>query len=102
MDGDNKVTNEKTDKKEDCTKQLMFFSLPQVLIIILKRFGNNLRRKNNMVDIPLANLDLNKYVVGYQDRNTKYDLYGICNHMGNHAGGHYTSYVKVNKCLLCC
>jgi ubiquitin C-terminal hydrolase len=96
MDGDNKVTNEKTDEKEDCTKQLMFFSLPQILIIILKRFGNNLRRKNNMVDIPLANLDLNKYVVGYQDRNTKYDLYGICNHMGNHAGGHYTSYVKVN------
>ena len=97
MDGDNKVTNEKTNEKEDCTKQLLFFSLPQILIVILKRFNNNSRRKNTLVDIPLANLDLNKYVVGYEDKNTRYDLYGICNHMGTHLGGHYTAYIKVNN-----
>ena len=95
LDGDNKVTNEKTDEKEECTKQLMFFSLPQILIVILKRFNNNSRRKNTMVDIPLANLNLSKYVVGYQDKNVTYDLYGVCNHMGTHMGGHYTAYIKV-------
>tara|TARA_B100000674_G_C37842756_1_gene916148 strand:+ start:276 stop:1307 length:1032 start_codon:yes stop_codon:yes gene_type:complete len=94
LDGDNKVINEKTNKKENCTKQLMFFSLPQIMIIILKRFGNNLKRKNTDVDIPLADLDLKKYVVGYETE-TKYELYGICNHMGSHLGGHYTAYVKV-------
>lgn len=95
LNEDNKVINEKTNKKEDCTKQLMFFNLPQILIIILKRFNNDSRRKNTFVDIPLANLNLNKYVVGYQDKNTHYDLYGICNHIGTHMGGHYTSYIKV-------
>lgn len=96
LDGDNKVINDKTKQKEDCTKQLQFFSFPSVLIIILKRFGNDGRRKNMLVDIPLANLDLNNYVIGYNNKAT-YDLYGVCNHMGTHMGGHYTAYVKVKN-----
>ena len=48
-----------------------------------------------MVDFPLNNLDLSKYVVGYDKNSFKYDLYGICNHSGGSAGGHYTAYVKM-------
>lgn len=95
MDGDNKVINEKSGKKEKCNKQLLFFSLPEILIIILKRFQNDGRRKNVKVDIPLANLNLEKFLIGYKDKNSRYDLYGVCNHMGTAMGGHYTAYIKV-------
>ena len=97
IDGDNKVINEKSGKKEDCTKQLLFFSLPEVLIIVLKRFENSGRRVNINVDIPLANLNLEKYVIGYKENESIYDLYGVCNHMGTHMGGHYTAFVKVQN-----
>jgi len=97
LDEDNMVTNEKTGKKENCKKQLMFFKFPDVLIIILKRFDNNGRRKNTMVDIPLANLNLEKYMIGYKENHSNYELYGVCNHIGTHMGGHYTSYVKIKE-----
>tara|TARA_B100000795_G_scaffold269656_1_gene259803 strand:- start:1239 stop:2276 length:1038 start_codon:yes stop_codon:yes gene_type:complete len=95
MDNDNKVINEKTGKKENCKKQLLFFTFPEVLIIILKRFDNNGRKKNVLVDIPLANLNLEKYMNGYKETNTAFELYGVCNHMGTAMGGHYNAYVKV-------
>ncbi len=97
LDGDNKVINDVTKEKEDCLKQLLFFSLPQILIIILKRFDNSGKRKNTVVDIPLANLNLDKYMVGYKEPNVSYDLYGVCNHMGTAMGGHYTAYVKIQN-----
>ena len=97
IDGDNKVINEKSGKKEDCTKQLLFFSLPEVLIIVLKRFENSGRRVNINVDIPLANLNLEKYVIGYKENESTYDLYGVCNHIGTHMGGHYTAFIKVKN-----
>ena len=47
-----------------------------------------------MVDFPLEDLDLTSHIVGYDKDSYKYDLYGICNHSGGSAGGHYTSFVK--------
>ena len=37
---------------------------------------------------------MSKYVVGYDKKTYKYDLFGICNHMGGVSGGHYTAFVK--------
>ena len=45
--------------------------------------------KNHISNISINNLDLSKYVVGY-DSVTYYDLYGICNHSGGTMSGHYT------------
>ena len=39
-------------------------------------------------------LDLSKYVIGYNKDSYKYDLYGVCNHSGGVHGGHYTAFVK--------
>ena len=50
-----------------------------------------------LVTFPLENLDLSKYVVGYNKKNYVYDLYGICNHSGGSYGGHYTSFVKLTN-----
>ena len=94
LDGDNCVTDEKSGKKVAARKNIMFWSFPDVLVIDIKRF-NAMNRKNQiMVDFPLENLDLSKYVIGYNKNSYIYDLYGVCNHSGSVMGGHYTSFVK--------
>ena len=95
LEGDNAWFNEKTKKKEDIKKQIKFFNFPNVITIILKRFSiDGMRRINNMIDIPIDDLDLTKYVSGYNPDSYKYELFGICNHRGNLNGGHYTAAVK--------
>jgi len=91
---ENKIYNEKTEKKENATKQILFWSLSKILVITLKRFLNNGRKEKSLIDFPLNDLDLSKYVVGYDKHSYKYDLYGICNHSGGTGGGHYYAYVK--------
>jgi ubiquitin C-terminal hydrolase len=76
------------------TKQYMFWSLPEILIIILKRFTNDNNKINTIVNFPINDeLNLNKYCLGYRKQNI-YSLYGVCNHSGSTSGGHYTSFVK--------
>jgi ubiquitin C-terminal hydrolase len=95
MTGDNAWYNEKTGKKQDIFKTMTFWSLPKILVIILKRFSPDGSRKlQNPIDFPLTDLDLSKYVRGYNPASYKYDLFGVCNHMGGVNGGHYTSFVK--------
>ena len=94
LDGDNKILNDKTDKKEEAEKNIRFWSLPEVLVITVKRFDNNGRKNQQMIDFPLENLDMREHIVGYDKDSYIYDLYGICNHSGGTAGGHYTAYVK--------
>ena len=94
MDEDNAIFNENTNKKEICEKNILFWSLPQVLVITLKRFSNQGRKDQRLIDFPLTNLDLTEYIVGYDKGSYKYDLYGICNHSGGTAGGHYTAFIK--------
>ena len=94
LDGDNKVFCEKTNQKEDVRKNITFWSFPTILVIDIKRFNYQNRKNQMMVTFPLENLDLSKYVTGYNKQSYVYDLYGVCNHSGNVLGGHYTSYVK--------
>ena len=94
LEGENAWYNDKTEQKEVAERGIIFWSLPNILIIDLKRWGMNGRKVNKMVDIPITNVDLSKYVKGYSSETYKYDLYGICNHHGNSRGGHYTAHVK--------
>jgi ubiquitin carboxyl-terminal hydrolase 8 len=94
LDGDNKLYNEETKEKYVAKKQVLFWSLPDLLIITLKRFGNSTNKFKCLVDFPLENLNLSEYVVGYNKFSYNYDLYGICNHSGGVFGGHYTAFVK--------
>lgn len=94
LDGDNCIKIETTGEKVPAKKSIMFWSFPDILVIDIKRF-NALNRKNQiMVDFPLENLNLSKYVIGYDKNSYVYDLYGVCNHSGSVFGGHYTSFVK--------
>jgi ubiquitin carboxyl-terminal hydrolase 8 len=95
LEGDNAWYNETTQQKENVRKQITFWNFPNILVISLKRFTPDGRGKiNQLVDFPLENLNLSKYVRGYNAKSFVYDLYGVCNHMGGPAGGHYTSFVK--------
>ena len=67
---------------------------PSILVIDIKRFNATNRKNQIMVDFPLENLNLSKYVIGYNKDSYVYDLYAVCNHSGSVLGGHYTSFVK--------
>jgi ubiquitin C-terminal hydrolase len=95
MKGDNAWFNDKTGEKEEINKVTMFWNLPKLLVICLKRFSTDGKRKlQHLVNYPLTNLNLSKYVKGYNSKQYVYDLYGVCNHFGGVQGGHYTAYVK--------
>jgi ubiquitin carboxyl-terminal hydrolase 8 len=98
LEGDNAWFNEKTNNKENVYKKYSFWNFPKILIISLKRFSPCGSHKNNLpIDFPLENLDLSKYVDGYNPKQYVYDLFGVCNHCGMVNGGHYNSFVLNSK-----
>ena len=89
--------NEKINMNEPVRKNIAFWSFPKILVITLKRYSPDGRNKNSsLVDFPLDNLDLSKYIVGYKASSYKYTLFGVANHMGGIMGGHYTAFVTIN------
>ncbi|XP_075756058.1 ubiquitin carboxyl-terminal hydrolase 31 isoform X2 [Pelodiscus sinensis] len=98
---------------------LSLWTLPDVLIIHLKRFrqeGDRRMKLQNMVKFPLTGLDMTPHVVkrsqsswslpshwspwrrpyglGRDPEDYIYDLYAVCNHHGTMQAGHYTAYCK--------
>ncbi|KAG8433125.1 hypothetical protein GDO86_017424 [Hymenochirus boettgeri] len=99
--------------------KLSLWTLPDVLILHLKRFrqdGDRRVKLQNMVRFPLTGLDMTPHVVkrsqsswslpshwspwrrpyglGRDPEDFIYDLYAVCNHHGTMQGGHYTAYCK--------
>jgi len=86
--------NGETKKNENAQRRICFWSLPNVMIIDLKRWNGHTQKNHNVIDIPLNNADFSKYVKGYNAASYVYDLFGVCNHGGGAQGGHYTAYIK--------
>lgn len=93
MEGENAWFNEKTNKKEDINKNILFWNLPNVLIIVLKRYDNFNNKINSLVTSD-AEINLSKYICGYNPESYIYELFGVGNHSGNSKGGHYTANIK--------
>ncbi|XP_007237444.3 ubiquitin carboxyl-terminal hydrolase 31 isoform X1 [Astyanax mexicanus] len=99
--------------------KLSLWTLPDVLILHLKRFrqeGDRRVKMQNMVRFPLVGMDMAPHMVkrsqsswslpshwspwrrpyglGRNPEDYLYDLYAVCNHHGNMHGGHYTAYCK--------
>jgi len=89
---------------DNCTKyqpgrkQLELWTLPNILIIQLKRFKNvkSVTSKiSNFVDFPVTKLNMNDYLGKDRCRDDYvYDLYAVINHTGGGNSGHYTASVK--------
>lgn len=92
LSGENAWYDDKSKQKRDAEKSIVFWKLPTILIVCLKRFTNENKKLHNLVDVPLKDFDLKKYMI-YKD-SQKYNLFGICNHHGSSGeGGHYTSHI---------
>jgi ubiquitin C-terminal hydrolase len=92
--GEDAWMNDKTNEKEDVRRGIIFWSLPEVLIVDLKRWNERGDKNNKMVDVPHSSVDLTKYVHGYNKESYVYDLFGVCNHSGVSAGGHYHAVIR--------
>ena len=99
LEGDNAWFNETEKKKQNVNKRLLFWSLPNIMIIDIKRFipsyaSGRMKKNQQFIDIPISNVDFSKYVEGYAKETFIYDLYAICNHHGQIDGGHYSATIK--------
>uniref|UniRef100_A0A8C7ZNK1 ubiquitinyl hydrolase 1 n=1 Tax=Oryzias sinensis TaxID=183150 RepID=A0A8C7ZNK1_9TELE len=88
-------------KHQLATKKLDLWSLPEVLIIHLKRFSYTkfTREKlDSIVDFPLRDLDFSDFLLrkslSSEEPPSRYDLIAVSNHYGGLRDGHYTSYAK--------
>ena len=99
MDGDNKINCEQCKIKRTCHKHLIFKSLPNILVIALKRFefdyNTMLKYKlNKYFEFPFK-LDMKEYLKeGHKEKNTEYELTGITIHYGVSDFGHYYDLIK--------
>ena len=79
-------------------KKLDLWKLPEILVVHLKRFTYSRFLKNKidtLVNFPIHDLDLSKYVMNKDGQSCLYELYAVSNHYGGMGGGHYTAYAKV-------
>ncbi|XP_069785703.1 ubiquitin carboxyl-terminal hydrolase 43a isoform X2 [Narcine bancroftii] len=100
--------------------KLNLWTLPDILIIHLKRFrqvGERRTKLSTLVKFPLLGIDMAPHVVkrnqstksflshwspwrrprtpsGNKEENFVYDLYAVCNHHGSMQRGHYTAYCR--------
>ena len=99
MDGDNKINCEICKIKRNCHKHLIFKSLPNILVVILKRFefdyNTMLKYKlNKYFEFPFK-LDMKEYLIKeHTEINTEYELTGITIHYGVADFGHYYDIIK--------
>ena len=101
MDGDNKINCEICKIKRTCHKHLIFKSLPNIFVVILKRFefdyNTMLKYKlNKYFEFPFK-LDMKDYLIeNHTETNTEYELTGITIHYGVADFGHYYDLIKGN------
>lgn len=96
--------------QEGAKKQLHLHTVPDVLIIHLKRFKQlktGRTKLHVMVDFPVEGLDMshhmdkeknspNEFPADAASRSGEhiYDLYAVCNHLGSMSAGHYIAVCK--------
>lgn len=84
-------------KHQPATKKFDLWSLPDVLIVHLKRFSYNRFYRDKidaLVEFPARGLNLKKYIINPHHGPVTYDLIAVSNHYGGLGGGHYTAYGK--------
>jgi ubiquitin carboxyl-terminal hydrolase 2/21 len=90
LDDENKYKCDKCSETTNAHKMTEIWKTADTLIISLKRFTKSGLKINTNVSYPVDGFEL-KTVNG--DKNV-YNLYAVCNHLGDVDGGHYFSYVK--------
>ncbi len=92
--GNNRWYSDKLRDYRDASRNFKILNLPEILIICLKRFHNITSKNNILVNFPIDDLNLEKYVYNPEKKICRYSLFAICNHIGLLNMGHYFSYCK--------
>jgi len=84
-------------KEHKCaSKKFDLWSLPDILIIHLKRFSYNKYwrdKLDTLMEFPVKNLDLRPFLIdGASENRDVYNLIAVTNHYGGLGGGHYTAF----------
>jgi ubiquitin carboxyl-terminal hydrolase 4/11/15 len=82
---------------QQATKKFDLWSLPEILVIHLKRFSYNRYWRDKidtLIEFPTKGLDMTPYVINEKHGVAIYDLIAVSNHYGGMGGGHYTAYGK--------
>ena len=77
LKGDNAWFNDETKEKIDIKKKILFWSFPSVLVFDFKRFNSRNQKNQILIDFPLDDLDLSKYVIGYKKNTYKLEKKGM-------------------------
>ena len=88
---------QRCNKKVKASKKIEIFYLPRIMCICLTRFnrkGKKYTKNDELVEFPLENLDMGKYICGPDKDFSKYDLFAISQHFGGMGSGHYTAVCK--------
>ncbi|TVK90531.1 Ubiquitin carboxyl-terminal hydrolase 4 [Bagarius yarrelli] len=84
-------------KHQQATKKFDLWSLPNILVVHLKRFSYNRcwrDKLDTVVDFPIRDLNMSEFVCNPKAEPYIYDLVAVSNHYGGMGGGHYTAYAK--------
>lgn len=89
----------------NANKSIKLWDLPEILIVVLKRFkyseNGSISKINTSIEIP-DNITFGKgSILKYNDKEYKYNLCAIANHIGNYMGGHYYAYCNYNNEWYC-
>jgi len=98
LDEQNLWSCEGCHKKVRGIKRLQIWTSPPVLVIQLKRFGNErIRKDSRLVEYPMEHFNIGQLISrAYYDSRKCYEyrLQGVINHTGGLNGGHYFTYCK--------
>jgi len=95
LSGENAWYCEEQQRTINVQKRIVFWSLPTILVICLKRFQSTQKKITTKVDFPIQSLNLSEFIIGYKKETFIYDLFAVCNHIGHSLyGGHYTTFLK--------
>lgn len=84
----NQWTCDKCNKNVTSLKTHLIWRSPEILMLSLKRFTDDLKKNNKNIEVPLE-LNFAKYTL---DKNeSRYKLCSVSNHIGSYFGGHYFS-----------
>jgi ubiquitin carboxyl-terminal hydrolase 8 len=97
LEGENSFNCENCNRKVTACKNVSIWTLPNILIIHLKRFQyvpkiGDYSKINTHIHYPLTGLDLSAYTHSPIKNNPVYNLYAVACHRGTHQQGHYYSY----------
>ncbi|XP_060108668.1 ubiquitin carboxyl-terminal hydrolase 11 [Heteronotia binoei] len=88
-------------KHQLATKKLDLWSLPETLIIHLKRFSYtkfSREKLDTLVEFPIRDLDFSDFIIKPRKETDhtvyKYDLIAVSNHYGGLRDGHYTTFAR--------